>query len=68
MEKKERAQKLQQEWERAIEQAHENSARSHPLSDEMLDSAAGLEIKSGVHASQWTQSYSCNGGCTDGMC
>ena len=68
MDKQERAQKLEQEWSRAVEQASENSARQQPLSDEMLDSAAGLAIKSGVRASQWTQSYSCNGGCTDGMC
>lgn len=68
MDKQERAQKLQQQWERAVERAQENSPRQEPISNEMMDSAAGLAVKSGARAGDWTQSYSCNGGCTHGMC
>lgn len=60
--------KLEQQWEHAVEQAQENSSRQQPISNAMLDSTAGLAVKSGVRAGDWTQTYSCNGGCTHGMC
>lgn len=63
MKKQNNSHELEQQWERAVDQAQENLPREQTLSDEMLDSAAGLEVKSGVRAGGWTHTCTCGGQC-----
>lgn len=66
MEKQDKTHALEQEWERAVQQARENNSQPPPLAAEYLASAAGLNVKSRVRAGLYpTQdvrsSYCCTG-------
>ncbi len=65
---KRKLEQMEQDWNRAVEQAHTNETRDHALDTNQLDSAAGLNVKSGVKAGGWlpatyTQGMTC--GCTN---
>lgn len=68
MEKQDNVHSLEQEWERAVQEARETSSQKQPLADETLGSAAGLKVKahvrSGLYPTQGILSYCCTGhGC-----
>lgn len=58
---------IEQQWERAIEQAQENQPRDPEFDKQELNNAAGLHIQSGVKVGSWlstyTQNFTC--GCTN---
>ncbi len=55
---------IEQQWERAIEQAAENTSSTPELRTEHLKNAAGLHLKSGVQSGLWGVSNGCSQGCS----
>lgn len=47
------ARELLQAWDKGVERAQSNTPRSQELSQEQLDSVAGLQIESGLKGGIW---------------
>jgi hypothetical protein len=54
MEKKDQRQRLEREWERALEHANEQESRQDTLTIDDLNDAAGLRVKLGITSGDWT--------------
>ncbi|HZQ09491.1 MAG TPA: hypothetical protein VFD70_23130 [Anaerolineae bacterium] len=55
--------KLEELWERAIQHAVETMPRATDLGPDLLNHAAGLQVKAGVQAGAWTHTCSCQNSC-----
>lgn len=60
MKNKKTFQAIEQQWDRAIEDAMEKSAHLPELGAENLTEAAGLHVKSGVQSGLWNITPDCS--------
>ncbi|HZQ08309.1 MAG TPA: hypothetical protein VFD70_17115 [Anaerolineae bacterium] len=56
---------LNQAWDDAVQRTAENALRENEAGQDMLSTASGLQVQSGVHAGQWGSGScgSCEGTC-----
>lgn len=63
MSKKNTAQELARHWEQAVERAEQDNVQDSEVSTEMWNSAAGLQVESGLRAGHGLWSASCKATC-----